>query len=430
MEPQPFEILIVDDDPENAALLSLLLKNRGYGITVAGSGEEALERVGQVTPDLVLLDIMLPGMNGLEVCRRMKAAPATAKTPILFLTAVDSREERIAGFRAGAEDYITKPFFKEEVLARVRLRAERAEAVKTMQILQKNLIETNQQLEQRVRDRTADLEQAHQKMVIQEKMASMGKLSAGLAHELNNPINFLRTNFAALETSLADLRPLIDLYRRQNMSTDSDEALRADILAREEAVCLDFMLDDLDNLFTESREGFERISWLISSMRGFARQSNEHESSMVDLDRCIRETLILVRNEAKRAADITFIAGKVPTVPGHAQKLKQVILNLITNALQAVDRSDETRGAIRIETGEAEGGILMTVTDNGPGIRSEIRDRIFDPFFTTKEVGQGIGLGLSLCYDIVVQQHGGTIEASSEACPGASFRVFLPDDRR
>ena len=426
-QPKGFSILIVDDDPENIALLRLLLENRGHSIDFADSGEEALVKAENKTPDLILLDVMLPGLNGFEVCRRLKKNPQLQSVPVLFLTAKDSREERLAGFQAGAEDYITKPFFKEEVLARVKLWAERAATFKALQLLQQELSTANLQLEERVRERTAALEAAHQKMMIQEKMASMGKLSAGLAHELNNPINFLRNNFSALETTFGDLKPLIDLYRVRNTQANNGDGLRKFILQKEEEIQLDAILEDLDNLFGESREGFDRIAWLIGSMRGFARKEDHQPHGPVDLHKCIHETLALAKNEIRPHAEVTLDLGEMPKVSAHEQKLKQVILNLVINAAQAIGESGAAKkGRIHLRTLVEKDQAILEVQDNGPGIHGETADKVFDPFFTTKDVGKGMGLGLSLCYDIVVQHHGGMLEFKPSDLGGACFRMTLP----
>lgn len=422
----PMSVLIVDDDPDNAAVLRVLLVNRGFDVHLAASGEEALEQVRAREPGLILLDVRLPGMSGFDVCRILKADGQLRRIPILFITALDAKQQRLEGFRAGGEDYITKPFFKEEVVARVQLWAEKAEAAEMRRNLQRQLQETNQQLEHRVSERTAALEKAHQNMVVQEKMASMGRLTAALAHELNNPILFLRNNFAALENYMDDLKGLIELYRARGDGADGN-TLTQMTRQREQEINLDAMLEDLGQLFSESREGFQRISWLIQSIRGFSYRDHQEDRKPVDLNQCIVETMTLVKSQIKDQVEVQLLLGDIPTLSGFGQQLKQVVLNIMVNAAQAITAApSERQGVVTVATTVLDDGVEMTIKDNGPGVPESLRGKIFEPFFTTKEVGQGMGLGLSLCYDAVVTNHKGRIDIENNAEGGACFRILLP----
>lgn len=438
----PFSILIVEDDPENLILLKHLLRNTKYQLHHVDNGEDAVrffdlkcrvnkevsgERVASGQADLILMDIMLPGMDGIEACRQIKRLPNGLETTVVFMTANTSQEEKLKGFQAGGEDYVTKPFFKEELLARIKVNEERIMAQKKMKMLQASLRESNANLEQNVKERTKRLEVMHQKMLFQEKLASMGKLSAGLAHELNNPINFIRNNFKALENYFADISGLLKSYRECLFSAPSGTIQLETIQALEKAMRLDFFFEDIHHLFEESSEGFERISWVLSSMKNFSRKEELGPKQEVDVNKCILDTLTLSRNEYKYHTNIITNLEHDAFTLGYPQQIKQVILNLILNAAQAIGELGEGyKGEIHIKTRNTPTTIEIDIQDNAGGMPDAVLKQIFDPFFTTKPAGQGTGLGLALCYEFIVEKHQGTIQVESEEGKGTLFKLTLP----
>lgn len=298
-----------------------------------------------------------------------------------------------------------------------------------LQKSQKALQEANEMLEQRVEERTQELNNAQSQMVMQEKMATIGQLAAGMAHEINNPISFVKTNFHTLQSNVADFIKLFVEYKKLITS----QATNPDILEKikylkekEREIHLEFILKDFDNLFSESEEGFQRIMAIINSMRNFSRVDHLDEHSSFNINKGIEDTLTITRNEYKYQAEIKLELGDVPEIDGTPQQINQVIMNLIVNAAQAIaSRESNDKGVITIRTFADKKNVYCEISDNGPGIPEEIQNRIFEPFFTTKEVGQGTGLGLSISYDIIVNKHGGTIMVSSSP-DGTTFKIKLP----
>lgn len=288
----------------------------------------------------------------------------------------------------------------------------------------------NETLEEKVEERGRQLAKVQSQMVMQEKMASIGQLAAGIAHELNNPIHFVSANFDMLQECVDDFRVMLQAYRNfisgLELSAASRRALEG-LKEQEESMQLAVALDDLDQLFDESREGFQRISWIIKSMRDFSRTSQSGEFSSLDLNKGIADSLMITKNEYKYHADVVTDFGKIPRISCIPQQINQVILNLIVNAAQSIaSLQRRPRGEIRIRTWQDGAHVCCSVGDNGPGIPAEYRNRVFEPFFTTKEAGKGTGLGLSISYDIVVHKHGGSLSVDCPTGGGTIFTIRLP----
>ncbi|MBV5327880.1 MAG: PAS domain S-box protein, partial [Chlorobium sp.] len=295
---------------------------------------------------------------------------------------------------------------------------------------EEKLVQLNQTLELRVQERTRELEITHKQMILQEKLASIGQLAAGIAHELNNPINFVRINFATLEEDIADLQSLLNEYRNVIDNVGKD-LLPADVVdrlrQRENFLAIDTLLDELPGIFSESHRGFERITAIIGSMRNFSFRHDLQERVPFYINTGIRDALVITRNEYLSFADLTTQLEDLPPVHCNPEQINQVFLNLIINSAQAIEsqkRSDN--GKITICTWFDNKSVFCAVTDDGPGIPSEIQHRIFEPFFTTKQPGKGTGLGLSISYDIVVHKHGGTLDVHCPPEGGTVITLSLP----
>lgn len=295
-------------------------------------------------------------------------------------------------------------------------------------------MELNQTLEERVEERTRELEITHQQMVLQEKLASIGQLAAGLAHEINNPVNFLRINLASLKEDVTDLRLLLEAYRAIIRSAEtrppSPEELQK-LEKLENQLSIDHLLDDLPVIFDESERGFERISTIIGSMRNFSFRHAVDQRVQFDINKGIRDTLIIARNEYRYHAEIETDLQEIPMVSCNPEQINQVFLNLIINSAHAIaSQKRANKGNITIATSCSGNDVICTVSDDGPGIPPETRSRIFEPFFTTKEPGKGTGLGLSISYDIITRKHGGTISATCPPSGGSTFTITLPLNAR
>jgi len=296
--------------------------------------------------------------------------------------------------------------------------------------IEEKLQQLNQTLEQRVEERTRDLEVTHQQMILQEKLASIGQLAAGLAHELNNPINFVRINFATLQDSIGDLQEILNEYqlitKRFEDGTVSNEELQK-LHQRETDLAVDSLLDEIPGIFEESRQGFERVTTIIESMRNFSFRHAIQERVLFDINKGIRDTLIIARNEYRYYASVEMKLEDVPPVPCNPEQINQVFLNIIINGAHAIaSQQRASNGKISIETRYDDNYVYCTIADDGPGIPVEIRRRIFEPFFTTKEPGKGTGLGLSISYDIIVHKHNGKLDVQCSSDGGTIFTIVLP----
>lgn len=279
------------------------------------------------------------------------------------------------------------------------------------------LIKTNRDL----KEVNSKLSDAQSKLIQSEKLASIGQLAAGVAHEINNPIGFIFSNFGTLEQYLEDLFQMLDAYEQAEASV-SDGAALARIRSLKADLDIDYLKEDIPNLMSESRDGIQRVRKIVQDLKDFSRVDARQEWESVDLHAGIDSTLNIVNNEIKYKADVVKHYGALPEVQCLPSELNQVFMNLLVNAAHAITAE---RGTITISTGVEGRNVWVEVADTGAGIAQENLQRIFDPFFTTKPVGKGTGLGLSLSYGIV-QKHSGRMEVHSELGVGTRFRVTLP----
>jgi two-component system, NtrC family, sensor kinase len=287
-----------------------------------------------------------------------------------------------------------------------------------MQVAEADLRRRNEELEQ-LNERLA---KAHAQLIQSEKLASIGQLAAGVAHEINNPIGFILSNFSTLEDYVGRLFEMLAAYERAE-SALAGTPFADEIRSVRERVELDYLKEDIPALMLESREGTTRVRKIVQDLKDFSRADSNRDWVSCDIHRGLDSTLNIVANEVKYKADVERSYGELPQIECLPSELNQVFLNLLVNAAQAMDKS---RGTIRIRTGCDDGrSVWVEVEDDGAGIAAEHLPRIFDPFFTTKAVGKGTGLGLSLSYGIV-QKHHGRIEVESELGKGTRFRITLP----
>lgn len=276
-------------------------------------------------------------------------------------------------------------------------------------------------LEKLVAQRTVQLSAAKDQLIQSEKLASIGQLAAGVAHEINNPIGFVFSNIGTLESYLASLFTIVDAYEAAESSVN-DPGVLAGIKALRQKVDLAFLKEDIPLLMSESKEGIARVKRIVQDLKDFSRVDSTQEWQWANLHQGIDSTANIVANEIRYKAEVVKEYGQLPEVECLPSQLNQVFMNLLVNSAHAMG---EARGCITIRSGTVDDKVWLEFSDTGSGIPEDIRQKIFDPFFTTKAVGKGTGLGLSLSYGII-QKHHGQIEVRSEVGKGSTFRITLP----
>ncbi len=345
---------------------------------------QATEKAEQFLPDIILLDMMMPEKDGLEVCSDLRQRAATAKIPIILLTARADEETKFNALEMGANDFLAKPFSSIELHARIR-----------------NLIESHhyqRKLSKQNQDLTTAIEQIKEtemQLVQSEKLASLGRLSAGIIHEINNPLNFTMTGLFTLRNKSKQLSPELRVQYEE-------------------------ILDDVE-------EGLKRVRNIVSDLRTFTHPGGG-TGEPVDVADVVGASLRFLAGEWK---DKVYIQQNLPPdliIWANRNKLIHVLVNLIQNSIDALGEKKfegDSQPTIWIEGRSEDGRGLIIVRDNGMGIDAKSLDKIFDPFFTTKEVGKGMGLGLSICYRIV-QGYGGQISVKSERGQFCEFTLDFP----
>jgi signal transduction histidine kinase len=406
-------VLIVDDNIANIEVLGAALA-RDYDIRFATGGAEGLELATRVLPELILLDVMMPGMDGFETCQQLRVNPQLHDTPVIFISALDAVADKVKAFKVGGNDYVTKPFQPEEVQARVStqvaLYRARRQLYEREEMLQRNLA----QLE----TAHATLKEMSSQLQQSEKMAAIGQLAAGVAHEINNPIGFVNSNLGTLQRYIADLFKTLSAYEQAEVELTPET--RTSLAEIKQKLDFSYLQEDCASLLNESLDGMQRVKRIVQDLKDFAHVDATDKQS-ASLEKGMDSTLNMVRNELKYKAEVVKEYGGIPDVECIPSQLNQVFMNLLVNAAQAI----ENRGRITIRTGQEEQKVWVEIQDTGRGIQPDHLSRIFDPFFTTKPVGKGTGLGLSLSYGIVNKHHG-RIEVQSEEGKGTTFRIWLP----
>ncbi|QDV85670.1 sensor histidine kinase [Planctomycetes bacterium TBK1r] len=400
------KILVADDSAMMRHVLVESLKQWDYEIVATENGAEAWERYQQERFPLVLSDWMMPEMDGLELVTRIRASQATDYTYIILLTAKSEKEDLVHAMEAGADDFLIKPCDTEELRVRVR------EGERIIR-LEQSLAEQNR----RLRETQAALVQS-------EKLAGLGQLAAGMAHEINNPISIVANNLSVLRREVAVLAETLSSYRRLSETLVAARPDLADEIRQLEEDCdWEWTEENLPRLFESSSKGLKRVRDIVNNLRDFARL-DEAELDEMDINAAITSTLQVLAHKMK-AGQVSVekcLRDDLPRVTCHPAKIHQVLYNLLLNGIQAT--APGGRVVVRTSADE-EGTITVEVEDHGSGIEAEHLPRIFDPFFTTRPVGGGTGLGLAISYEIV-RDHGGTIEVESEMGRGSTFRVTLP----
>lgn len=419
-------ILLVDDNPNNLKVLSEAIQGHGWKALMATDGESAIEQAEYARPDLIILDVMMPGIDGFETCRRLKANSITEDIPVIFMTALSNATDKVKGLEIGAVDYITKPFQQEEVIARLKLHLKISHLTRT--------------LEQQVEERTAELTQSltqlqqTQLQVIQsEKMSALGNLVAGIAHEMNNPLGFISASLQQAKPTIGDIVEHLKLYQ-QSLPSPNQE-----IINHAEEIDLDYSIQDLSKIIDSMVMACDRIKNISNSLRTFSRADRDFKQPF-NLHEGIDSTILILKhrlkaNDKRPAIEVVTEYGKIPNVECFPGQLNQVFMNILANAIDALDESNASRSfedivanpnQITVTTSVIDKYVKIIIADNGVGMSQEVQQRIFDNLFTTKGVNKGTGLGLAIAQQIIVEKHNGQIECFSIPTKETKFVITLP----
>ena len=405
-------VLIIEDSKADQELLRRGL--RAFDLTFAESGEEGLLLIEAEPFDLILLDYQLPGINGAQVLGLIRSG-AGAEVPVVVVSGAGSETIAVELLKGGAADYITKgELASGRVADAVQAALDRRAAEANRKRNEAELRLRKEELERSFRQ----LQENQGRLIQSEKMAGMGQLVAGVAHEINNPLAYVTNNIAVLNRDVRQVVALMASYRAY-----LGAAVPPEIRAVEAEIDLDYTLANVERLFRSTRQGLQRVGEIVAGLRDFSRL-DEAEFKQVDPNEPVRMTVEMIRYQVRqKEIQLDVEIEPLPTVWCNPGRLNQVLLNLLVNAIQAVDPGATI--AVRTRHLPDSGEFQYEVADTGPGIPEAIRDKIFDPFFTTKPQGVGTGLGLWIAYSIV-QEHHGRLQLSTETGRGTTFTVTLP----
>lgn len=412
-ESHDHHILIVDDEETVRTLFASYL-GETYTCETAANAQEALDTLARARFGLVLTDMQMPGLSGVELLR--KITELYKDTAVIIISGINRTQRVMDAIRLGASDYLLKPCELDVMAISVERALER-------RILLRNARRYKQDLEHRnaeLAGQKTEMEHLQAQVLHVEKMASLGQMAAGVAHELNNPAGFIYSNIDLLKEYVERLQSCLSDYDKLTLPPKA----AARINAIKKANDYDNIVADLGSILSDCYLGAERIRDVVQNLRLFSRL-DEAEVKRADLIEGIESTVRLL-SEYFKSGNIKLIRdyGELPPVNSFAAQLNQVWMNLLVNAAQAIGTA---AGEVRITTRCVAQTVMVSVSDTGAGISPEQLKKIFDPFFTTKPVGEGTGLGLSISHG-VIERHGGKIEVESALGHGTTFTIFLPVD--
>ena len=435
------KILIVDDEPDLESLVCQKFRKKlrqgELELIFARNGVEALEKL-QICPDIdmVLTDINMPVMDGLTLLAQLNHIAPLLKTVVL--SAYGDMVNIRKAMNCGACDFLTKPIDFQDLEVTINKTLHEVEQLKETVRLRQEQEEKLRQSEARSREKAIQLELALQnlqrtqaQLIQNEKMSSLGQLVASVAHEINNPVNFIYANLSHVSDYSQNLVALIDLYQQRYPNSDPD------IEALIKEVDLEFLIQDLPQILNSMKMGTERIRQIVLTLRNFSRV-DQSEMKPVNIHEGIDSTLLILQNRLKPKGERSAIQvikeyGNLPFVECYAGQLNQVFMNLFLNAIDAIQEQDKETAFKHLSPGiwictsvSNRDHVRISIKDNGPGMTDSVKAQLFKEFFTTKPMNQGTGLGLAISHQIIVEKHGGQMQCFSKLGEGAEFLIEIP----
>ncbi len=410
MQTAPLTIFIADDNPRNLSLLSSILEEAGYIVRAAISGSGLLEGIELSAPDLIILDIHMPKMDGYEVCENLKARDAYREIPVIFCSALNESYNIVKGFEAGAVDFITKPFRSEEVLARVKTHL------------------TLQQRHNQLKNALETLKAAQQQLIQTEKMTSVGILTAGIAHQINNPLNYIVNSLEGFRKDFDDIIRLVEFYNANEDKQIKGFQKKAESLRQE--IGYPELTDEMRSLVEGIITGSMKVHEIVKTLQAFTTDTSG-ETAIISIEDEIERAVLMMENQFNGSIRLNSSIGKLPEIEGHPGTISQVVLQLLQNGLDAIKEKDPPADndsvslKAEISGGRGQSRIEIQVHDTGPGMQGTAVEHAFDPFFTSSRTNLRNGLGLTKCYRIVTSM-GGSLEFDSSEESGTTVTIRLP----
>lgn len=420
-------LLIVDDSKMILKMAQdiLISSKVDADIMLCESGEEAVELIQEKSIDVVLLDIVMPNYTGMEVLRDLNEGGYLSRTRVLMFSSLSDKFALKECFELGAFDYILKPLEPIEFISRVnnalndqKLRKQLGDSLE--ESIRQNLVLEN--LNRKLRETQTEL-------IHKEQMAGIGRLAAGIAHEINNPLGFITSNVETLKDYMIELIKVEEIFEHivvnyfNELPDHIKRKIKDDVNIKE----IKFIKEDEVLLFEDTMDGLERVKRIVSGLKNFSNVDKNDELHSYNISESIENIMHITLSDSKEIGEVQVELAEIPDILAYGSELNQALLNIIRNGISAIyDKGNISEGLLSIKTYYDDDYIYCVIVDNGIGIPEEMYNDIFKPFFTTRPVGKGTGLGLSIAYDVIVNKHKGAIDLDSVVGEGTSVTIKLP----